>query len=110
MADRHKPLYFMNEQQAGKLISSVESIQKILERQAEDIAKLTEDMNKIDTVLFDENVGVMKDFKTIASRLTEIENYITRQKAYIVVLGGLGAVVVAGAKWIGLKLLALLAH
>ncbi len=110
MPAKRKPLYLMNESQAGELIHAVQTIEKLLERQTADIATLTKDMNRRNTVLFDENVGAMKDFSAIASRLTEIETYITRQKAYIVMLGSLGAVVIAAAKWIGLKVLALLAH
>lgn len=100
----------MNESQAGQLIHAVQTIEKLLEKQTADIATLTKDMNRINTVLFDENVGAMKDFGEIAARLTEIENYITRQKAYIVMLGSAGAVLIAAGKWVVLKLLAVLAH
>lgn len=81
----------MTDEQAGRLLEAVEAMNKNMATMATDIKQQTQKLTHIETVLFDDNVGVIKSFKSVSERVKNIEDYITKQKAYVVVLGAIGA-------------------
>lgn len=90
----------MTDEQAGRLLEAVEAMNKNMAGMAADIKEQTRKLNHIETVLFDNNVGIVKDFRGIAERVKHIEDYIVKQKAYIVVLGAIGSGLVLLVKYV----------
>ena len=90
----------MNEHEIGRLMQLAESMEKNISTMTTEIKLQNDKLTRIETVLFDDVVGIMGKFAALSNEVEEIKKYITSQKAYIFLLSGLGAGGVMFAKYV----------
>lgn len=93
----------MTEEQAGRLLNAVETMNANIARMASDIHQQGQKIDKIWHVLYDENTGIVKQF-------FEIKDYITKQKAYIIAWSAIGTLLLTGILKAGSFLFSIFSH
>lgn len=102
--------YNMTEEETGMLLQTVKQISENIAEIKRDTKEQTQKMARIETVLFDEAVGVLHKFPKLEADIEEIKTFITEQKTKTMVIGGLaGGALVVIIKAIG-YLIALIKH